>query len=162
MINYFYENQSVPDVSTICRQLYKLKKHIIAGDYVDPKKEFNECKDLFETIKEYAIKVGDERLAKPYTNLVSLLEEQIPERIERFYELCDNNKYVISSSLDIKEHQGILTNEEITLCNEIDSEQEIYDMSRLMKRFQTVHDVNLICIWSDKLLNKSNNIIEPH
>ena len=67
MINYFYEHQSIPDVSSICRQLYKLKQRIIAGDYVDPQKEFNECKDLFETIKEYAIEVGDERLANAQT-----------------------------------------------------------------------------------------------
>ena len=67
MINSFYEYQSIPDVSTICRQLYKLKQRIIAGDYVDPQKEFNECKDLFETIKEYAIEVGDERLANAQT-----------------------------------------------------------------------------------------------
>lgn len=34
---------------------------------MDSKKEFNECKDLFETIKEYAIEVGDERLANAQT-----------------------------------------------------------------------------------------------
>ena len=67
MINYFYEHQSIPDVCTICCQLYKLNQRIIAGDYVDSKKEFNECKDLFETIKEYAIEVGDERLANAQT-----------------------------------------------------------------------------------------------
>ena len=69
MINYFYEHQSIPDVSSICHQLYKLKQRIIAGDYVDSKKEFNECKDLFETIKEYAIEVGDERLANAQTTI---------------------------------------------------------------------------------------------
>lgn len=63
MLKFFYEHQSLPQISEVCVQLTALKKRIKAGNYDDPDKEYGECKSLFEEIKQHAITSGDEQLA---------------------------------------------------------------------------------------------------
>lgn len=63
MLNYFYEHQSLTEVDTICSQLDRLKCRITFGDYENPYREYNGCKNLFNTIKELAIASDNEKLA---------------------------------------------------------------------------------------------------
>ena len=51
MLNYFYENRTIPEVSTICTQLDILKTRISSGDYENSRKEYDVCKELFNVIK---------------------------------------------------------------------------------------------------------------
>ena len=63
MLNYFYENRTIPEVSTICTQLDILKTRISSGDYENSRKEYDVCKELFNVIKERAVAENDEKLA---------------------------------------------------------------------------------------------------
>ena len=63
MLNYFNEHQAISEVFTICNQLDKLKHRISSGDYEDSYREYDECRELFGVIKEWAIARNDEKLA---------------------------------------------------------------------------------------------------
>ena len=63
MLNYFHEHQAIPEVFVICSQLDTLKHRIMSGNYENPRKEFDECKDLFDAVKQKAIGSNNEQLA---------------------------------------------------------------------------------------------------
>ena len=55
MLNYFHEHQAIPEVSVICSQLDTLKHRIMSGNYENPRKEYDECKDIFDAVKQQTI-----------------------------------------------------------------------------------------------------------
>lgn len=63
MLNYFLANRDKTAVDTICLKLENLKRRICKEDYSDSRKEFNECKELFDAIKNTAIEEQNEMLA---------------------------------------------------------------------------------------------------
>lgn len=63
MLNYFLENRDNQDVDYVCLNLEKLKKRIDNGDYSQPRREYDECKKLFDVIKSTAIEEKNEKLA---------------------------------------------------------------------------------------------------
>lgn len=63
MLNYFLENRDNQDVDYVCLNLEKLKKRIDNGDYSQPRREYDECKKLFDVIKSTAIEETNEKLA---------------------------------------------------------------------------------------------------
>lgn len=63
MLNYFFANRDMTAVDTVCLKLENLKKRICKEDYSDSRREFNECKELFDVIKNTAIEGQNEKLA---------------------------------------------------------------------------------------------------
>lgn len=63
MLNYFFENRDNQDVDYVCLNLEKLKKRIDNGDYLQPRREYDECKKFFDVIKSTAIEEKNEKLA---------------------------------------------------------------------------------------------------
>lgn len=63
MLNYFLENRDNQDVDYVCLNLEKLKKRIDNGDYLQPRREYDECKKFFDVIKSTAIEEKNEKLA---------------------------------------------------------------------------------------------------
>ena len=63
MLNYFYGYKILPEVSVICSKLDILKRRISSSNYEQSFEEYNECKTLFDAVKERAIRGNNELLA---------------------------------------------------------------------------------------------------
>lgn len=63
MLYLFEDNRDTYEVNKICLGLEALKRRVSIGDYSDSRKEFNECKELFDLIKVNALGDNNEMLA---------------------------------------------------------------------------------------------------
>lgn len=63
MLRYFIEKDSIQQIRNICNSLNQAKRRLKAGDFSNSCKEYDSCKDLFESVLQMAIKDNDEKLA---------------------------------------------------------------------------------------------------
>lgn len=94
MLNYFQEQRKIPEVDAVCSQLSVLKERITSGNYYEPFREYNEIKDMFYLIKQYAISINNEQLANAqivYKNYFRLFCH-----LASFFDLLDKRKYKLS------------------------------------------------------------------
>lgn len=63
MLSTFENHTEVEEIPMIYDSLKSLKKRVIASDFEDPFCEYNSCEYLFKSVKDVAIRNGDEKLA---------------------------------------------------------------------------------------------------
>jgi len=63
MLKYFFENSFLDEIERITAIINQKKDKVIAGNFTDPYQEISESKEIFENIKQYAIRNNDENLA---------------------------------------------------------------------------------------------------
>lgn len=150
MLNYFYEHQAIPEVSTICKHLDKLKYRISSGDYEDSYREYDECRELFGVIKEWAIARNDEKLAnaqviyKNYFMLFCHLSSYFRRLKEHKYKLSWN---VLQDCFDDIKFVGKYL--------EIDARKELPDIYELLESYEKLYPYEVF-ISSEYIISKSH------
>lgn len=94
MLNYFCSYKLLPEVSTICSKLDILKCQISSGNYKQSFKEYDECKALFNIVKEQAIEDNNEQLAN--AQLIYRLYFKTFCYLSAYFKLLDEHKYKLS------------------------------------------------------------------
>lgn len=150
MINYFLAHKDNPDVVNVCLQLEKLKKRIENGDYSDSRREFDECKDLFDSIKNNAIEEKNEKMAN--SQLVFKNYFLIFCHIASFFKLLQERQYksswnVLQDCLDDLKFVGKYL--------DIDSRKEIPDIYYLLECYEKLYPYKFF-ISSEFIISKSH------
>ena len=72
MLNYFYGYKILPEVSVICSKLDILKRRISSSNYEQSFEEYNECKTLFDAVKNGLLEVimSSWQMLNLYTNSI--------------------------------------------------------------------------------------------
>ena len=94
MLNYFYGYKILPEVSVICSKLDILKRRISSSNYEQSFEEYNECKTLFDAVKERAIRGNNEQLAN--AQLIYKLYFKTFCHLSAYFKLLDEHKYKLS------------------------------------------------------------------
>lgn len=150
MINYFLAHRDNPNVVSVCLQLEKLKKRINSGDYSDSRKEFDECKALFDIIKNTAIEEKDEKMAN--SQLVFKNYFLIFCHLASFFKLLQEQHYksswsVLQDCLDDLKFVGKYLN--------LDSRNEIPDIYDLLECYEKLYPYKVF-VSSEYIISKSH------
>lgn len=150
MLNYFYENRTIPEVSTICTQLDMLKTRISSGDYENSRKEYDVCKELFNVIKERAVAENDEKLANAqliYKNYFLLFCH-----LASYFKLLKEGKYKSSWNVlqdcfdDIKFVGKYL---------KVDARKELPDIYALLENYEELYPYKVF-VSGEYIISKSH------
>lgn len=134
MLNYFQEYQLLHEVATICSELAILKQNIAAGNYNNSFKKYDECGDLFEAIKQYAITNSNEQLAN--AQLIYRNYFQLFCRLSSYFRLLENGEYKTSWSalqdcFDIIRFVGRHLS--------VDARKELPDLYELLENYESLY-----------------------
>lgn len=150
MLNYFLEHRDNQDIDCVCLNLEKLKKRIDNGDYSEPRREYDECKKLFDIIKNIAIEEKNEKLAnaqlifKNYFLVFCNLASYFKLLQEQHYKLSWN---ALQDCLDDLKFVGKYL--------ELDSRKEIPDIYDLLKCYEKLYPYTVF-ISSEYIISKSH------
>lgn len=150
MLNYFHEHRTIPEVYIICSQLDMLKHRIRSGDYEKPCKEYDECKDLFDTVKQQSVANQNEQLAN--AQLIYKYYFQLFCHLSAYFSLLEEHKYKLSWNVlqdcfdDIKFVGKYLA---------INSRKELPDLYELLEGYESLYPYNVFGS-SEYIISKSH------
>ena len=150
MLNYFHEHQAIPEVSGICSQLDTLKHRIMSGNYENPRKEYDECKDLFDAVKQQAIGSNNEQLAN--AQLIYKHYFQLFCDLSAYFRLLEEHEY--KSSWDILQDCF----DEIKFVGKflaIDACKELHDLYELLESYESLYPYKVF-VSSEYIISKSH------
>lgn len=150
MLTFFLEHRSIPEVNKICVQLELLKNRIQTGDYNNPDKEYDECKNLFEVIKQQAVENDNEQLANAqavFRNYFRLFCH-----LSQYFGMLDRQEYKLSWNMlqdcldDIKFVGKFLA---------IEARMELPDLAELLEKYELLYPYNVF-VSSEYIISKSH------
>lgn len=150
MLNYFFENRDSQDVDCVCLKLEKLKKRIYNGDYSEPRREYDECKNLFDIIKNTAIEEKNEKMAN--SQLIFKNYFLVFCNLASYFKLLQEHHYksswsVLQDCVDDLKFVGKYL--------ELDSRKEIPDIYDLLECYEKLYPYKVF-ISSEYIISKSH------
>ena len=134
MLNYFEEHQLLCEATTICSQLAILKQNITTGNYKNSSQRYDNCGDLFEAIKQYAITNCNERLAN--AQLIYKNYFQLFCHLSSYFRLLESGEYraswdALQDCFDIIKFVGRHL--------PVDARKELPDLYELLESYESLY-----------------------